>query len=80
MADVVEILRSDHGDVQLLLAALENSPGHAAGATQAVLRASAREMEIREAQARRIGGGRRRQAQWRGQPPPGGGLIAAAGD
>ncbi|HEX3491003.1 MAG TPA: hemerythrin domain-containing protein [Streptosporangiaceae bacterium] len=39
MADLFEILRSDHGDVQLLLAALENSPGHAAGATQAVLRA-----------------------------------------
>jgi hemerythrin-like domain-containing protein len=39
MADVFEILRSDHGDVQLLLAALENSPGHAGGATPAVLRA-----------------------------------------
>jgi hemerythrin-like domain-containing protein len=39
MADVFEILRSDHGDVQLLLAALENSPGRAAGASQTVLRA-----------------------------------------
>lgn len=39
MADVFEILRSDHGDVQLLLTALQNSPGHTAGATQAVLRA-----------------------------------------
>ena len=39
MADVFETLRADHGDVRLLLAALENSPGHAAGASQQVLKA-----------------------------------------
>ena len=39
MADVFEVLRADHGDVRLLLAALESSPGHAAGASQQVLKA-----------------------------------------
>ena len=39
MADVFETHRADHGDVRLLLAALENSPGHAAGASQQVLKA-----------------------------------------
>jgi hypothetical protein len=39
MPDVFEVLGDVHGDVRLLLAALENSPGHAAGASQPVLRA-----------------------------------------
>jgi hypothetical protein len=39
MPVVFEVLRDVHGDVRLLLAALENSPGHAAGASQPVLRA-----------------------------------------
>jgi hemerythrin-like domain-containing protein len=39
MADVFEVLRADHGDVRLLLAALESSPGHAAGASPQVLKA-----------------------------------------
>lgn len=39
MAEVFDVLRADHGDIQLLLAALEHSPGHAAGASQEVLRA-----------------------------------------
>lgn len=39
MAEVFDVLRADHGNLQLLLAALEHSPGHAAGASQEVLRA-----------------------------------------
>jgi hemerythrin-like domain-containing protein len=39
MADVFEVLRADHGDVQLLLAALENGPGHSAGASPPALAA-----------------------------------------
>jgi hemerythrin-like domain-containing protein len=39
MADVFEVLKADHSDVQLLLAALENSPGHSAGASRPVLEA-----------------------------------------
>lgn len=39
MAEVFDVLKADHGNMQLLLAALEHSPGHAAGASQEVLRA-----------------------------------------
>jgi hypothetical protein len=39
MAEVFDVLKADHADIQLLLAALEHSPGHAAGASQEVLRA-----------------------------------------
>lgn len=39
MADAFEVLRADHATVEQMLAALETSPGHAAGAGSTVLAA-----------------------------------------
>ena len=39
MPDVFEVLRADHAAVEQMLAALENSPGHSAGAGSTVLAA-----------------------------------------
>jgi hemerythrin-like domain-containing protein len=39
MADVFEVLGADHAEVKDMLGALENSPGNAQGATEAVLTA-----------------------------------------
>lgn len=41
MSDVFEVLAADHADVKRMLTALEDSPGHAAGASDAVLEARA---------------------------------------
>ena len=39
MPDAFEVLRADHAEVEQLLAVLENTPGHAAGADRTVLSA-----------------------------------------